>query len=101
MKDFFEYAREHPEAENSVSPGGAAAALKCDRPYVYRLVSKGKLRAWTIYDKNGGSAGYQGINDTPPNEKASVVLISWDDIRAYMASPKDKGGRPIKNQEAA
>ena len=96
MKDFLDYARDHPEAENSVSPGGAAEALGCDRPYIYRLVSKGKLRAWTIYDKQAGSAGYQGIGNTPPNEKASYVMISFDDIQEYISSPKEKGGRPRK-----
>lgn len=96
VKEFVDYCKEHPEAERSVSPGGAAAIIDCSRQYVYSLVQRGKLRAWTIYEKNVGPAGYQGPNNTPPNEKATFVYISSDDCKKYVNSPREKGGRPRK-----
>lgn len=75
--------------------------LGCDRPYLYRLVGKGRFRAWTVYDQDVGSAGPQGIGRKPPHEKASYVFVSVDDVQRYMREPKDKGGRPRKEREAA
>lgn len=92
VSDFVDYCREHPEAQNSVSPGGAAAIIKCSRQYVYKLAQSGRLRAWTVYEKQ--SAGYQGPNRTPPYEKATFVYVSAEDCETYVNSPKGKGGRP-------
>lgn len=94
---FMDYCDEHPEARNSVSPGGAAAIIDCSRPYVYSLVQRGKLRAWTIYERDLGPAGYQGPDNTPPNEKATYVYISFEDCQRYVLNPRQKGGRPRKS----
>jgi hypothetical protein len=91
-----DYCEEHPEAKDSVSPGGAAAVMDCSRQFVYSLVRRGKLRAWTIYDADAGPAGYQGPGKTSPNEQASYIYISHADCIRHAQQPKNKGGRPKK-----
>jgi len=98
---FLDYCEDHPEAQDSVSPGGAASMLGCDRQFVYSLARRGKVRAWTVYDQDVGPAGPQGIGGKPPQEKASFVFVCGDDLRDYLRQPKNKGGRPSKEKAAA
>jgi len=94
VSDFVNYCIDHPEASNSVSPGGAASMLGVSRQRVHSLMSTGKLRAWVIYER--------GLPcDDPPGNWASFIYVSVDDIEARLAAPVNKGGRPRKDKSAA
>lgn len=87
VEAFHKFADSHPEARNSVSPGGAASRLGVGRQRVYNLIGEGRLRAWMVYDCEVG-----GCFDVPGN-RASYVYVSAADVEAYGASPR-KVGRP-------
>lgn len=89
VEAFHQYADSHPEARNSVSPGGAAVRLGVGRQRVYDLIEAGRLRAWMVYD-----CEVCGCYDVPGN-RASYVYVSASDVEAYRVSPR-KVGRPQK-----
>lgn len=89
MRAFSDFADSHPEAMDTVSPGGAAARLGVGRQRIYDLVKQGRLRAWMVYDCETG-----GCFDVPGN-RASYVFVSYPDVESYSATPR-RAGRPRK-----
>lgn len=93
--EFHLYAIGHPEALESVSPGGAAGRLGVGRERVYQLIADGRLRAWFIFDQAEGEC-----RDVPAT-RASYVYVSWSDVEAYASSPRRPGPKPKVQPQAA
>lgn len=89
-REFHVYCDEHPEAIDTISPGGAAACLGVSRQRVYDLIEQGVLRAWFIYEPG------LHCNDVRGN-RASYVFVFDNDVQRYKISPR-KPGRRFQNK---
>lgn len=89
VSDFLDYCQDHPEARDSVSPGGAANRLGVSRQRVYSLIRSGRLRAWLIFSKGAGPS-----RDTSLFNRASYIYVSSTDVDSYKNAPRSKGGFP-------
>ena len=91
LREFHDFANNHPECWDSVSPSTAAGELGVTRDRIYQLIDEGKVRGWFVYEKGNE------YHDVPRN-RASYIYVSWPDLLAYKAAPRGKGGRPKKHK---
>lgn len=88
ISEFSEYIKLHPETLASLSPGGAAGRLGITRQAVHKLINRGKLKTWIVYDEEARK--FEGLGKQP-----CIILISKEDIEKWLDHSRDgRGSKP-------